>query len=143
MWRPNRGSSDKRPATRKGSAQDQDQRRGSQAVGPHGLSPQGRLSKIKARREVAAEVAGRRKPDVSGRVRASIPRRAGASLTTSFGVATLDPGRDRALVDSAALMRIADAALYEAKRSGRNRVVAVPAGPPRGLQIDAAGRTVG
>ena len=77
------------------------------------------------------------------RVRASIPRRAGASLTASFGVATLDPGRDRALVDSDALMRIADAALYEAKRSGRNRVVAVPAGPPRGLQIDAAGRTVG
>jgi diguanylate cyclase (GGDEF)-like protein len=47
-------------------------------------------------------------------------------LTASIGVATLDD-RDEAMpADSRALLRAVDAALYEAKRSGRNTVVAAP-----------------
>jgi diguanylate cyclase (GGDEF)-like protein len=41
-------------------------------------------------------------------------------VTSSFGVASGFPGKDEA----EAVVRIADAALYEAKRNGRNRVVA-------------------
>jgi len=47
------------------------------------------------------------------------PRR----LSGSVGVATVDPNTDGGALDSAMLMRAADAALYEAKRRGRNRVV--------------------
>ncbi len=43
-------------------------------------------------------------------------------LTASFGVATVVPGAER--VDAALLIRRADNALYEAKRAGRNRVLA-------------------
>lgn len=58
------------------------------------------------------------------RIRALIPERSTRwPLSASVGVATLDPKADGEVVDSATLMRAADAAMYEAKRSGRNRVV--------------------
>lgn len=47
--------------------------------------------------------------------------RIGGTLTASFGVAALCPGDD-----GPALLRRADQALYEAKMSGRDRVVAAP-----------------
>jgi PleD family two-component response regulator len=51
------------------------------------------------------------------------------------GVATLDPNTDREGFDSATLMRAADAAMYEAKQSGRDRVVvASPAKNSGGLE---------
>lgn len=49
--------------------------------------------------------------------------RAAQPLTVSVGVATLEPGRG--VRSPEALVSLADAALYEAKRLGRNRVVAV------------------
>jgi diguanylate cyclase (GGDEF)-like protein len=58
------------------------------------------------------------------RIRALIPQeRAPWHLSGSLGVAAIDPRSDGDVVDSATLMRAADAALYEAKRTGRNRVV--------------------
>jgi len=59
-------------------------------------------------------------------------------LTVSIGVATLNDTTDRTLTD---LMAAADAALYRAKREGRNRVFAVadtsPPAPMAGNQEDA------
>lgn len=52
-------------------------------------------------------------------------------LTASFGIASLCPGED-----GSALLRRADQALYEAKTSGRNRVVAAP---PRALEHTTGG----
>ena len=59
--------------------------------------------------------------------------RASLPLGISLGVAQLDPDR----VDATALLEAADAALYQAKRGGRNRVAVAPAprrseGPPSG-----------
>jgi len=58
-------------------------------------------------------------------------------LSGSVGVATIDPTADGEVVDSTTLMRAADRALYEAKRSGRNRVVSAS---PRALTGRSHGR---
>jgi diguanylate cyclase (GGDEF)-like protein len=70
------------------------------------------------------------------RIRAMIPRRSARwPLSVSVGVATLDPNTDGEGVDSATLMRTADSAMYDAKQSGRDRVVvAPPASNGGGLQ---------
>lgn len=62
------------------------------------------------------------------RIRALIPQRDTRwPLSVSVGVATLDPNTDGEGFESATLMRAADDAMYEAKRSGRDRgVVASP-----------------
>ena len=52
-----------------------------------------------------------------------LERGAPRQLSGSVGVATVDPTTDDGALNPAMLMRAADAALYEAKRRGRNRVV--------------------
>ncbi len=62
------------------------------------------------------------------RIRAAIPQpNAAWFLSGSLGVATIDPLAGDEVVDVPTLMRAADAALYEAKRTGRNRVVVASA----------------
>ncbi|MFP5226176.1 MAG: GGDEF domain-containing protein, partial [Acidobacteriota bacterium] len=56
-------------------------------------------------------------------------------VTSSFGVASGFPGKDEA----EAVIRIADAALYEAKRNGRNRVVAAGIGSGAETPVPAPG----
>jgi diguanylate cyclase (GGDEF)-like protein len=70
------------------------------------------------------------------RIRALIPQRSTRwPLSVSVGVATLEPSTAGEGFDSATLMRAADAAMYEAKRSGRDRVVvASPAENGGGLE---------
>jgi diguanylate cyclase (GGDEF)-like protein len=61
------------------------------------------------------------------RLRGRVAEQAAAGVTVSVGVATLDLERP----DAAALLQAADAALYEAKRRGRNQVAGA-AGPVGG-----------
>jgi diguanylate cyclase (GGDEF)-like protein len=61
------------------------------------------------------------------RIRALIPEASAPwMLSASLGVATVDPADEGEVTDSATLMRAADAALYAAKRRGRNMVVSAP-----------------
>ena len=58
------------------------------------------------------------------RIRASISQyRARWPLTGSVGVVAIDPEVGAGSMDAATMRRTADAALYEAKRRGRNRVI--------------------
>jgi diguanylate cyclase (GGDEF)-like protein len=60
------------------------------------------------------------------RIRARIARHEGDwPMTASIGIATLDGGDTRSNADAHTLLRDSDAAMYEAKRRGKNAVVAV------------------
>jgi diguanylate cyclase (GGDEF)-like protein len=55
------------------------------------------------------------------RIRDLIPHRSGAwALTASLGLASVDPETDPQVLAAATLMRAADAAMYDAKRRGKN-----------------------
>ena len=58
-------------------------------------------------------------------------------LTCSIGVASIDPQTDGQLVDSASLLRVADAAMYEAKRRGKNRIAAASPSDGAAAQMDS------
>jgi two-component system, cell cycle response regulator len=58
------------------------------------------------------------------RIRALIPRQSVEwPLSGSVGVAAIEPRTDGEVWDASTLMRAADAAMYDAKRGGRNKVV--------------------
>lgn len=68
----------------------------------------------------ACAVAERLRADVQTRAGSSIRSTSGLEVTSSFGVATLGPD----IIDPAQMIDRADQALYTAKKTGRNRVVA-------------------
>ena len=59
-------------------------------------------------------------------------------LTGSIGIATHEADEDGMPADSAALMRAADTAMYEAKKRGKNTVVAAPQPGMRSFSISIA-----
>jgi diguanylate cyclase (GGDEF)-like protein/putative nucleotidyltransferase with HDIG domain len=72
--------------------------------------------------EIAVSVAERHRRSIEA---LRLPVLGSRSVTASVGVAVYDPARPD--LNDAAIVRRADAALYEAKRLGRNRVVLAPA----------------
>jgi diguanylate cyclase (GGDEF)-like protein len=73
------------------------------------------------------------------RIRALIPRQSVEwPLSGSVGVAAIEPRTDGEVWDASTLMRAADAAMYDAKRGGRNKVVvASPTDAARHLERPA------
>jgi two-component system cell cycle response regulator len=69
--------------------------------------------------DVAAQVAERLRDAVAAAPFRSAASGSNVPLTTSVGIAALEPNGE----DAASLLRRADQALYQAKSSGRNRVV--------------------
>ena len=77
--------------------------------------------------EQAVAVAERLRQDVQLRAGASIRSIAGLEVTSSFGVSTIGPE----VHDAAQMIDMADQALYDAKESGRNRVLTFHAKLPK------------
>ncbi|MFN0159646.1 MAG: diguanylate cyclase [Burkholderiales bacterium] len=69
--------------------------------------------------EQAQAIAERLRSEIEAQAGAAVRSKEGLSVTSSFGLAELTPE----LQDPAKLLERADVALYQAKRSGRNRVV--------------------
>ncbi|KQP17598.1 diguanylate cyclase [Pseudorhodoferax sp. Leaf267] len=70
--------------------------------------------------EQAREVAERLREDVEANLGSALREHADVRVTMSFGVAEIAPD----LADPSALIDLADQALYHAKKTGRNRVIA-------------------
>lgn len=66
----------------------------------------------------ALEVAGRLRAAVEDHAGSSVRTTAGLKITSSFGLASLEPE----MSDPADLIDRADKALYQSKEAGRNRV---------------------
>jgi diguanylate cyclase (GGDEF)-like protein len=58
-------------------------------------------------------------------------------LSASVGVASTDPETDGLVVDPVSLMRVADLAMYEAKRRGKNRIAVASPTDSAAAQIDS------
>ena len=66
----------------------------------------------------AAEIAERLRASIEAKAAGGIRSHPGLRITSSFGVAEFGPD----VADESQLIALADAALYGAKRAGRNRV---------------------
>ncbi len=80
----------------------------------------------------AAELAARLCGAIEARAITHEANLPGRVVTVSIGVATTSPGLTEQATGSRALIAAADAALYEAKRRGRNQAVASSAAVPEG-----------
>lgn len=70
--------------------------------------------------EQASDVAERLREDIEANLGAALRDHVGVRVTMSFGVAEMEPQ----MPDPAALIDLADQALYHSKKNGRNRVTA-------------------